>query len=184
MRRWLRTNQSLIERAVDDRLLDLFDRDRIIVDGQHACRFARRGTETARELREVVGGMEPFDGGLPVVAIHEVVPLRDEIAERTTAVAERDAAVHAPRSLLAQDLYRQREIHLAVVGDAFRHRAFVRGMTGVLEETGACPHQLTSSSCARSARRYSSGITLTKRSRSCGHARNRRFATALPVSAT
>ena len=69
-------------------------------------------------------------------------------------------------SLLAQHLQRQRQVHLAVVADPFRNRSLLGGVPGVLEEAGARPHQLTSSSCARSARRYSSGITLTKRSRS------------------
>src|SRR4029077_13545903 len=113
----------------------------------------------------------------------EVVPFGDEIAERTALVAERDPAVHAPRPLIAQHLQWQREIHLAVVCDPFDDRSFVSGVARVLEESGARPHQLTSSSWARSARRYSSGITFTKRSRSCGQARSSRAATELPVSA-
>ena len=104
VRRRLGADPSFVEGPIDDGLLDLLDRDRVIVDGEHARRFAGRGAETAGELREVVGGVEALDRGLPVVAGDEVVPLGDEIAERTPVVAERDPAVHAPRPLVAQHL--------------------------------------------------------------------------------
>ena len=80
-------------------------------------------------------------------------------------MAERDTAVHAPRALLAQHLHGQGQVHLAVVGDALGDGPLRCGATRVLEKSGARGHQPTSSSCARSARRYSSGMTLTKRSR-------------------
>ena len=104
VRRRLGADPSFVEGAIDDRLLDLLDRDRVIVDGEHARRLAWRGAETPGELRKVVGGVEALHGGLPVVAEDEVVPLGDEVAERTSVVAERDAAVHAPRPLVAQHL--------------------------------------------------------------------------------
>src|ERR1700722_8597452 len=88
MRRRLRADPALVERAIDDRLLDLLDRHGIVVDGQHACGFARSRAKAAGELGEVVGGMQALDGGLPVVASDEVVPLRDEVAERTPVMAE------------------------------------------------------------------------------------------------
>ena len=166
MRRRLGADPAFVERPIDDGLFDLLDRDRVIVDGEHACRLAWRGAQTAGELREVVGGVEPLHGSFPVIAGDEVVPLGDEVAERTSVVAEGDAAVHAPRSLVAQHLHRQRQVHLAVVGDPFRNRPLVGGVPRVLEEPGARRHQLTNSSWARSARRYSSGITFTKCSRS------------------
>ena len=58
MRRWLGTDPPLIEGAIDDRLLDLLDRHRIVVDRQDACRLAGRGAEPAGELRKVVGGVQ------------------------------------------------------------------------------------------------------------------------------
>jgi hypothetical protein len=39
---------------------------------------------------------------LPTVAVDEVVPVRDQVAERAALVAERHAAVHAARTLVAQ----------------------------------------------------------------------------------
>ena len=69
MRRRLGADPALVECAVDDRLLDLLDRDRVVVDGEHACGFAGSRAEPAGELREVVGGVQPLDRGLPVVAM-------------------------------------------------------------------------------------------------------------------
>src|SRR5262249_34333386 len=40
------------------------------------------------------------DRVLPLVAIDQVVPVRDQIVDRTAAVAKRDAAIHAARSLI------------------------------------------------------------------------------------
>ena len=50
--RRLRRDPSFVERAVDDRDLDRLDRDRVVVDAEHARAFARRGTQPAGELRE------------------------------------------------------------------------------------------------------------------------------------
>ena len=100
--RRLRRDPSLVERAIDDRDLDGLDRDRIVVDAEHARAFARRRAEPAGELREVVGRMQPIDGRLPAVAVHEIVPVGDEVPERTARVAERNAAVHAARRLIAE----------------------------------------------------------------------------------
>ena len=45
------------------------------------------------------GWVQPLDRLAPLVAVDEVVPLGDEVAERTPAVAERDTAVHAAAGL-------------------------------------------------------------------------------------
>jgi hypothetical protein len=94
-----RAHPALGPGAVDDLDLDLLDGDGIVVDAQHTRGLTRRRAQPPGELREVVGGVQPFDGLAPVVAIDEVVPVRDEVAERATVVAERDAAVHAARRL-------------------------------------------------------------------------------------
>ena len=73
-----------------------------LVDAEHARRLARRRAQPAGELGEVVGRVQALDRVAPVVAVDEVVPVGDEVAERAAVVAERDAAVHAPPGLLAQ----------------------------------------------------------------------------------
>ena len=97
---------ALLEAAVDDRVLDLLDHHRVVVDREHAGRLARRRADQAGELGEVVGRVQLVDRLAPVAAADEVVPVRDQVAERAGGVAERHAAVHAARALLAQLLVR------------------------------------------------------------------------------
>ena len=61
-----------------------------------------RRAQPAGELREVVGRVQALDGLAALAAPREVVPLRDQVAERAALVAERDAAVHAAAGLAAQ----------------------------------------------------------------------------------
>ena len=99
-RRRLGHDPALVPRARDDRELDLLDRDRVaLLDLEHARRLAGCGAKTSRELREVVGAVQLVDRLAPAVAIDEVVPVGDQVAERAAVVAERDAAVHAARAL-------------------------------------------------------------------------------------
>src|SRR5437660_177446 len=91
-----RGDPALVEGPLDDRKLDRLDRDRVVVDLEHARALARRGAQPARPLGEVVRRVQAVDRLAPVVLVHEVVPVGDDVAERTTLVAERDAAVHAP----------------------------------------------------------------------------------------
>jgi hypothetical protein len=70
-----------------------------LVDAEDAGGLARSRAQPAGELGEVVRRVQPLDGLVPVTPPGEVVPLRDEVAERAAGVAERDAAVHAPPGL-------------------------------------------------------------------------------------
>ena len=53
---------ALVPGAVDDLDLDLLDRDRVLVDAEHARGLARRRAQPPGELREVVRGVQPLDG--------------------------------------------------------------------------------------------------------------------------
>ncbi len=57
-RRRLRRDPALGECAVDDRLLDLLDRDGVVVDVEHAGRLAWRRADAPGELGEVVGRVQ------------------------------------------------------------------------------------------------------------------------------
>ncbi len=98
----LRRDPSLVPGPVDDLDLDLLDRDRIGIDAQHTRGLARRRTEPAGELREVVRRVQPLDRLLPVIPPDQVVPLRDQVAERAALMAERDPTVHAATGLALQ----------------------------------------------------------------------------------
>src|SRR5687768_13318459 len=106
---------TLVPGAVDDLHLDLLDGDRVLVDPQHARRLARCRAEPTGELWEAVRCVQPLDRVAPVIAVHEVVPVGDEVAERAAVVAERDAAVHAPTRLLRELVFRERLVHLTPV---------------------------------------------------------------------
>ena len=115
-RRRFGDDPPFLERPLGDRQLDLLDRDRVVVDRQHARRFARRGADPASELGEVVRHVELVDRLAPLAAIDEVVPVRDQIPERAPLVAEGDAAVHAACALTRELVLRlQREVLLVVV---------------------------------------------------------------------
>ena len=95
-----RDDPAGVPRVVDDRVLDLLDRHRVaLADLQHAGGLARRRAQAAGELREVVGGVQLADGVLPAVAVDEVVPVGDQVAQRAAVVAEGHAAVHAAPAL-------------------------------------------------------------------------------------
>ena len=110
----------LVPGTVDDRVLDLFDRDSVaLADLQHARRLARRRAQPAGELGEVVRRVQLADRILEAAVVDEVVPVGDQVAQRTAVVAEGHAAVHAARTLLAQLGLGARELELLVVVHAF-----------------------------------------------------------------
>src|SRR6059036_2236267 len=141
---------AVLERVVDDRDLDGLDGDRVIVDAEHARALARRRAEPPRELREVVGRVQPLDGVPPAVLVDEVVPVRDQVAERAALVAEGDAAVHAARALLAEVLDRKRKVDLFPVAQPLGDRPRRKLLALDLQEAGGLTH-----SWPRPARRTS-----------------------------
>ena len=83
--RGLRLHPALTEPALDDPPLDALDRHGVVVDRQHAGRLARRRADQPRELGEVVRLVQPVQREPPLAAADEVVPLRDQVAERAAA---------------------------------------------------------------------------------------------------
>jgi len=121
--RWFfRLHPALVPGLIDDGQLDRLDGDRVIVDAEYARTLARRRTERAGELGEIVGGVQALDGLRPLTAPDEVVPVRDQVGERATLMAERNAAVHAARRLLVEFFRRQGRHHLSPVVQPLRHR--------------------------------------------------------------
>ncbi len=99
-----RRNPALGPAAHGDGLFDALNGDGVLIDAQHAGGLAGRGAELAGELRKVIGGVEFGQRLLPAVPVDEVVPVRDDVAERAALMTEWDAAVHAARRLLLQFL--------------------------------------------------------------------------------
>ena len=111
----------------------------VLVDAQHAGRLARRRAQPPGELGEVVGGV--LDRVAPPVLAHQVVPLGDQIAQRTAVVAERNPAVHAARGLLLQHVVGEVLVDLFPVAQTQRDRPALRGLAiGVLEKAAWISH--------------------------------------------
>ena len=140
-RRGVWRDPPLVPCPVDDLDFDLLDGDGVLVDAEHTRRLARRRTQPARELGEVVGGVEALDGVVPVVAIDEIVPVRDQVAERTAVVAERDPAVHAPTRLVRQGIGIELFVHLLPVAQPHRDGATLRRLPIPLQEPGRFTHE-------------------------------------------
>src|SRR5262249_234946 len=137
--------------AVGDRALDRLDGHRVVVDVERAGGLARRRTDAAGDLREIVGAVQIARGFPPVAAVDKVVPVRDQIVHRTAggragdrarAVAIGDAAVHAARCLLAILLFGEGQHEFAPVLDALLNRLVVAVLTLVFEEPGDLAHAL------------------------------------------
>src|ERR1022692_1727442 len=128
------------EGAIDDRLFDLLDGDRRLVDAEYAGGFAGRGAEAAGELGKVVGGMQDADGFAPAAAVDEIVPIGNDVGERTAGVAEGHAAIHAAGALRADFFFGEIEVDFEPVVDALRCGAALGQFAGVFEEAGGFTH--------------------------------------------
>ena len=105
--RRLRRDPAFRPAAHRNRLLDPLDRHRVLIDAQNAGRFAGRRAKFAGEFREIVRGVQFRQRLFPPVAVDQIVPVRDDVAERAALMTERDAAVHAPRRLLLNFFVRE-----------------------------------------------------------------------------
>ena len=152
-----RDDPALLPGALDDRQLDLLDRDRIVVDREHAGGLARRRADQAGPLGEVVRGVQLLDRLAPAALVDEVVPVRDQVAERAAVMAERDAALHAARALARRLVLGQDLVDLLEVGHALARIALRRRRTGDLQESAELSHRT-----AEGSRRASVGRSLAE----------------------
>ena len=140
---------ALFPALVDDRALDVLDRDGRVVDAEHAGAFAGSGADATGELGEVIGLMQALEGLLPAAAEDEVVELGDEVVDRAAGghaadefagVAEGDAAIHAARDLVAEFLLLQVEVKLVPVADALERGPVGGDFAEIFEEAGRFAH--------------------------------------------
>mmetsp|Transcript_25281 Transcript_25281/g.39870 ORF Transcript_25281/g.39870 Transcript_25281/m.39870 type:complete len:387 (+) Transcript_25281:614-1774(+) len=96
-----RRDPPLLPRPVHDGVLDVLDGDGLVHQAGHAAALAGRRAHAARELREVVGLVQPVVGVPPLALVHQLVPLGDQVVDRAPGVrlAEGRPAVHAPSCL-------------------------------------------------------------------------------------
>src|SRR6478736_4512101 len=145
---------------VDDRDLDVLDRDRRVVDAEDARALARRRADAAGELGEIVRLVEALERLLPQAAVDQVVPLRDQVVDRAAGrhaadelagVAEGNAAIHAARALRAQLLLLHVVVEFLPVAHALGRRAVGGKFAQVLDEAGWFTHGFEAINCQRSA---------------------------------
>src|SRR5581483_4006153 len=65
-----------------------------------------------------VGRVQGSEGALPLALVHQVIPVRDQVAQRTAAVTERQAAVHTAGCLGPRIGLRPFFVKLQVSADA------------------------------------------------------------------
>src|ERR1019366_4338935 len=135
-----RDDVALGESAVDDGFLDLLDGDRRLNDAQHAGGFTGRGTNAPGEFREIIGGVQLPHRFLPAPLVHQIVPIGNDVGERTTGVAKGDAAIHAARRLGAQVVVGERQVDFGPVLDAHDGVATLGHFPRVFHEAGDFSH--------------------------------------------
>ena len=114
----LGVNPAFVPGALHDGTLDELDGNRRLVDAEHARGFARCGADAAGELGKIVRRMEAANGGLPAVAVDEIVPVGNEVVDRAAGVAKRHTAIHAASALLALFLLGERLVDFEPILDA------------------------------------------------------------------
>src|SRR5262249_3626819 len=82
--RRLSNDPTFLESPIDNGALDTLNRNRIVIYSQHTRSFARRRTHSASELRKVVRLMKQFQRTTPIACVNQVIPIRNEIVQRTT----------------------------------------------------------------------------------------------------
>src|ERR1700722_12172489 len=118
----LRANPTFLESTLDDIFFILLDRYRRLIDAQNAGSLAGRGTNAARELGKVIGGVQSPHRFLPTPVVDQIIPVGNEITHRTSRLAERYAAIHAARSLFSESLFGKIEIDFEPVIHTLRDR--------------------------------------------------------------
>ena len=104
----IRDGISLLIGILDNGMLVLLRRNRITVQTAGTCSLAERRTYSGGKLREIVGLFQPVICLLPVTGVDKVIPLGNQVMQRTATchpadcharLAERNAAFHTPRTL-------------------------------------------------------------------------------------
>ena len=164
--RRLGTNPALQKSALHDVLFVLLDRDWRLVDTQHTRGFTRSGANSAGELGEIICGVQLADGFLPASAIDKIVPVRNEIANGTSGLAERHAAIHAASALFTQLFFRKILIDFKPIIDPLGHWPARSQFPRVVHEAGRLTHvapaQTASARCSLEQERVDLGYRLAR----------------------
>src|SRR6185312_3917398 len=87
-----------------------------------------------------IGRVKRPDRLFPAVAVHEIVPIRNDVVDRATGMAERNAAIHAAGCLRLYFFIREFVIDLEPIVDALGYRPPRGGFTRVFEKSSKLNH--------------------------------------------
>ena len=119
-------NHSLIECVFNQSRLVFATRNRFARLGKHARFFAQRRTNTSRKFREIACLLQFCDSFAPFPFVHQILPFRVFVSERTRPVAERHATVHTARCLQFSVFKVQRLLNFAEIGNSFVYWTIAR----------------------------------------------------------
>src|SRR4051794_23223727 len=104
--------------------------------------------------------MQAIDRVAPVIPVDEIIPVGDQVPERTTVVAEGNAAVHAPAGLRLHFVRGEVVVDLLPVEQPHRHIAPRRHLPPPLEKACCFTHSMASSTSASLSSRSACGSSL------------------------
>ena len=133
-------NPAFVKSTLDNIFFNLLDRDRRLINTQHACGFTGRGANPAGEFWKVIGRVQLPHSLFPASVIDQVIPVRNQVVNGTSGLAERDAAVHAARALRAQFLFRKIKIDIEPIVDTLCDGTARSKFTRVFEESRVLTH--------------------------------------------
>ena len=133
-------NPSFFEATLDDVLFDLLDCHRRVGDAEDACGFAGSGANASGEFRKIIGRMKLPHGFFPSAAVYKVVPVRDQVVDRASGVAEGDATIHATGALSAQFVFGGIDVNLKPVIHALGDGAALGMLWPILDESRRFTH--------------------------------------------
>ena len=95
----LRHNPTILPSFFCNKSLDGLNTHRVAIYIQSASRFARRRTNAPRKLRKIIGGMQCIQRLLIIAFVNQIIPIRNDVVNRTACCTKRRTAIHATRSL-------------------------------------------------------------------------------------
>ncbi len=147
--RRLRRRIALLVGILYDCILILFCGHRLPVQGAGASLLAQRRADPRCKFRKIIRLMQPVVSLLPVSPVHQFIPLRHKIVQRTPAchprqrhprLTERYTAVHTPRPLQALLLHRQMIMKFVKMPDALPRLLRFRRLPFIVQKSGRFSH--------------------------------------------
>mmetsp|Transcript_17657 Transcript_17657/g.43471 ORF Transcript_17657/g.43471 Transcript_17657/m.43471 type:complete len:387 (+) Transcript_17657:1837-2997(+) len=139
------SNLSIPKGSIDNGIFHILDGNRRINQSSHTRSLARCWTDTSSKLGKVVGGMQPFNGFVPLILIDQIVPFGNQVVDGTSlmSLTKGSSAIHATSGLNLAfngrvgdlDVSVWDRINLFPVIDAFEGITVWLGVALVIQET-------------------------------------------------